>query len=294
MHAWLENQIGQSAANIITSLVVLIIVIAAIAITISLLRKFNSGTFVVGGKSRTPRLSVRDAAAVDRTRRLVLVRRDNVEHLLMIGGPTDLVIETNIKIGDPAERREDPAIAEMNLGQNVRPTPGYREPTLTKPSTPIASRPISPNRPISPDERLAVDYSKAKINPSSDGLNVAPTTNGARRAPELDIRPATDKVALNRNVQSPLSTPNEPSIADFVPSQSNNISSRPAKQPYISPDFRPTLKDSAVSAEIEGRREPALEDSRKNTDTSVELDDDFNHMFENELSNAIKNEKIKP
>jgi len=43
-----------------------------------------------------PRLAVIDAAAVDGRRRLVLVRRDNIEHLLMIGGPTDIVVESNI------------------------------------------------------------------------------------------------------------------------------------------------------------------------------------------------------
>jgi hypothetical protein len=37
-----------------------------------------------------------DAASVDARRRLVLVQRDNVEHLLLIGGPTDVVIEPNI------------------------------------------------------------------------------------------------------------------------------------------------------------------------------------------------------
>ncbi len=37
-----------------------------------------------------------DAAAVDGRRRLILIRRDNVEHLLMIGGPTDVVVEPNI------------------------------------------------------------------------------------------------------------------------------------------------------------------------------------------------------
>ena len=43
-----------------------------------------------------PRLAVIDAATVDGRRRLVLIRRDNIEHLLMIGGPTDLVVEPNI------------------------------------------------------------------------------------------------------------------------------------------------------------------------------------------------------
>jgi flagellar protein FliO/FliZ len=37
-----------------------------------------------------------DYASVDGRRRLILVRRDNVEHLLMIGGPSDVVVEPNI------------------------------------------------------------------------------------------------------------------------------------------------------------------------------------------------------
>ena len=40
---------------------------------------------------------------------LMLVRRDNVEHLLMIGGPTDVVIEQNIVRAVPvAAAREAP------------------------------------------------------------------------------------------------------------------------------------------------------------------------------------------
>ena len=43
-----------------------------------------------------PRLAIIDAAVIDGRRRLVLVRRDNIEHLVMIGGPTDIVVESNI------------------------------------------------------------------------------------------------------------------------------------------------------------------------------------------------------
>ncbi|MFM2422310.1 MAG: hypothetical protein RL291_840 [Pseudomonadota bacterium] len=42
------------------------------------------------------RLGVLELTPVDGRRRLVLVRRDDVEHLIMIGGPVDVVIETNI------------------------------------------------------------------------------------------------------------------------------------------------------------------------------------------------------
>jgi hypothetical protein len=47
-----------------------------------------------------------EAATIDAKRRLVLVRRDEVEHLLLIGGGTDLVIEHAISAG---ARRVEPA-----------------------------------------------------------------------------------------------------------------------------------------------------------------------------------------
>jgi flagellar protein FliO/FliZ len=42
------------------------------------------------------RLAVVEQASVDGRRRLILVRRDDVEHLIMTGGPVDVVIETGI------------------------------------------------------------------------------------------------------------------------------------------------------------------------------------------------------
>jgi hypothetical protein len=60
--------------------------------------------FIAGGRGRKARLAVMDAAPVDNHRRLVLVRRDDVEHLLMIGDAGDIVIEQNIRIGAPAGR----------------------------------------------------------------------------------------------------------------------------------------------------------------------------------------------
>ena len=43
-----------------------------------------------------PRLGVMEQASVDGKRKLVLIRRDDVEHLIMTGGPVDVVIETGI------------------------------------------------------------------------------------------------------------------------------------------------------------------------------------------------------
>jgi hypothetical protein len=51
------------------------------------------------GPKPEKRLEVVDQANVDGRRRLLLLRRDNVEHLIMTGGPVDVVIETGIDSG---------------------------------------------------------------------------------------------------------------------------------------------------------------------------------------------------
>src|SRR5262249_2277814 len=73
-----------------------LIVLALIGMTAWLVRRFGSSRLGTTARGRQPRLAVIDAATVDGRRRLVLIRRDNIEHLLMIGGPTDVVGETDI------------------------------------------------------------------------------------------------------------------------------------------------------------------------------------------------------
>src|SRR3954471_789162 len=69
-----------------------------------LVRRFGSTRIDAAARGRQPRLAVIDSAAVDGRRKLVIIRRDNVEHLLMIGGPSDVVVETNIVRGAAATR----------------------------------------------------------------------------------------------------------------------------------------------------------------------------------------------
>jgi len=86
----------------LTFIFVFVAVLALIGVAAWLVRRFaNSRLGANTNRGRMPRLAVIDAAAVDGRRRLVLVRRDNVEHLLMIGGPTDIVVEPNIVRATP-------------------------------------------------------------------------------------------------------------------------------------------------------------------------------------------------
>jgi flagellar protein FliO/FliZ len=79
-------------------------------------RSYMTGEPLAGFFSRPrsePRLSVVEQTSVDNRRKLLLVRRDGVEHLIMTGGPVDVVIETGI--GAPAASANSNAVAGAAL-----------------------------------------------------------------------------------------------------------------------------------------------------------------------------------
>ena len=101
-------------------------VLALIGVAAWLVRRFAGNRLGANtNRGRMPRLAVIDAAAVDGRRRLVLVRRDNIEHLLMIGGPTDIVVESNIvramTARDPMPQR--PAVGGGDPQPRIVPLP---------------------------------------------------------------------------------------------------------------------------------------------------------------------------
>src|SRR5215468_2573012 len=72
----------------VTFIFAFLAVLALIVAAAWLVRRFAGNRLgTTANRGRMPRLAVIDAAAVDGRRRLVLVRRDNVEHLLMIRCP---------------------------------------------------------------------------------------------------------------------------------------------------------------------------------------------------------------
>lgn len=91
-------------------LAILAFVVALIVVGALLWRNYMDGVRPVSGFFRPrqePRLDIVAQANVDGRRRLVLIRRDETEHLIMTGGPVDVVIETGIVGARPVE--PDPA-----------------------------------------------------------------------------------------------------------------------------------------------------------------------------------------
>ncbi|WP_171947651.1 flagellar biosynthetic protein FliO [Bradyrhizobium erythrophlei] len=112
--------------QVITFVLAFVVVLALIGVTAWLVRRFAGNRLGANAnRGRMPRLAVIDAAAVDGRRRLVLVRRDNIEHLLMIGGPTDIVVEPNIVRAMPGRDQMSarPAVAADAAPPRVAPLP---------------------------------------------------------------------------------------------------------------------------------------------------------------------------
>ena len=153
----INNFFGVNLSPIMSFILLFAAVIAGVLLLIWIARRVVGGTFVSGGRGRQLRLGVMDATPVDSRRRLVLVRRDDVEHLILIGGPTDVVVEQNIRIDGPRETRSapvpvEPVIAERPLAM-TRPAeaPRAEPPRQAAPQQPLIHRPApAPQTPAAP------------------------------------------------------------------------------------------------------------------------------------------------
>lgn len=131
MLEWMSGYLGADSPDWLKYLILALVALIALLIVLWVVRKLTGGTFISGNRHAQPRLSVQDATPVDSHRRLVLVRRDDVEHLLLIGGVTDIVVEQNIRTGG-GQHHAAPAREGL---ERLRPT---------------APEPVSPARPVQP------------------------------------------------------------------------------------------------------------------------------------------------
>ncbi|RWQ26261.1 MAG: hypothetical protein EOS19_26465 [Mesorhizobium sp.] len=177
---WLDSVAGPGYAAAILWTVVALVLVAIVLLIVKLVRNLTFGTFVAGGRNRKTRLAVMDATAVDSHRRLVLVRRDDIEHLLLIGGPTDVVVERDIRLS--ALRR--PALTGDGGGHQPAPPPRAPQPAPAPvrqtPSPQPASNAPTPGRPHQP----APAPRPAAQSPQSTTITPLPAyTNAVRYAP---------------------------------------------------------------------------------------------------------------
>jgi hypothetical protein len=141
----IEDIVGNNGTRFIIAAGAVALGLLCLVAVLRFMRNRPSSPFIRGGKNRQPRLAVLDAAAIDTRRRLVLVRRDDVEHLIMIGGPTDVVIES--RIASSAQPQVQAAIAQPPADAAIATRP-VTERSVTERQVP--GRRIAPQAEIKP------------------------------------------------------------------------------------------------------------------------------------------------
>jgi flagellar biogenesis protein FliO len=183
----------------------LLLVAALIVVIAWILQRVGGRRFgLLGSRSRAPRLGVVDAMPIDSRRRLVLVRRDNVEHLLLIGGGADLVIEQAIqrsataaqrgRQAAPAARETLPAPPAGPMAQPTRQGPPA-EPQRPPQAAPRPAPRIPPPPPITPTPLPPAAGRPAA--PAAPPLPVRPAANAASPTPRPPVDEARPEAAAN-------------------------------------------------------------------------------------------------
>jgi flagellar biogenesis protein FliO len=142
---FITELLGGSGTSILTALFALAMVLVMIVAGVWLLKLFFRASSNIG-RGRNRRLTLVDTMNVDQKRQLLIVRRDNVEHLILTGGPQDVVVETGIPVEKPVAPVRRPVPVPPKAGiQPIRPAQTVIEDTsvevMAAPSAPPSATP---------------------------------------------------------------------------------------------------------------------------------------------------------
>ena len=194
---FITSLFGGSDNTWLTAAFALGIVLILVVIGVWLLKLvFGAPGRVARGRNR--RLAVVDTLALDPKRQLLIIRRDDVEHLILTGGPQDVVVETGIAVADaPAAaqptRRPIPMVATRK-GRTPAAAPA---PAPAPVSEPAPAQPAS--EPVTAVEKLR-ELGKpanergprslrhtALLRPvSEDDMALSPEISGSPASPAAD------------------------------------------------------------------------------------------------------------
>lgn len=217
----------------------LVFVLALIGVLFFVLQRVGGG----GGRGRRgSRLGVVEAAVVDKRRRLVLVRRDSVEHLIMIGGPQDVVVESRIT------KREPTFDADSESG-SARPSLHDRPAASAPPVTSVADEPrLSTQR----DPRLTLDTAPQASAPEPDADTMPredhpPQYRAPTLAPALAATPQHEDARAPDGAAAAMPAPSE---QDPPRMERSSPPARVQAEPQIEPQpvERPHMPERAAAA----------------------------------------------
>lgn len=229
----MSSLFGLEAPRAVQFAIAFAIILILLVLLGLVLRKVWGGRLIMpgsdrSGRSRQPRLGIVDVYDLDRQRQLLLLRRDNVEHLLLIGGPNDVVIETNI-VRVAGARVPAPAV---DMGAE------RFEPSLDQP--PRAPQVESNGRP-SIESQLAAQLGSFVRRPSEESdieeeLSPVATVSAPVPAhPEPVLKPDAVAVSGSPAIQGLRAEARTPSFQNTPPAPPVPPAERPEPRPPFTP-----------------------------------------------------------
>lgn len=185
---FITGLIGESGTTLLTSVLALVAVLALAVLGLWLLKITMKGTSTLG-RGRNRRLSVVEQLQIDARRQVLIIRRDDVEHVIMTGGGQDVVVETGI----PVTRANH---APAPVGRSKLPEPSDGE-------VPAPHAPVRAGGRIKDMTRAAalrqsgslrhtgLMRQRTAIEPEVIPMPPATGDNSGQRAPDSATRPAT-------------------------------------------------------------------------------------------------------
>jgi hypothetical protein len=264
---WLNNIAGPQYASAVMWTLGALVVLVIVLLLVRAVRRISSGTFVAGGRNRRARLAVMDAAAIDNQRRLVLVRRDDVEHLILIGGPTDVVVEQNIVPG--AALHTPPLQTGSNLpnGRDTPPAP-RPSPATPEPAPVLREEPAFTFEEPEPQAPKPVSAQLQRAEPAISARSQAPVA-----APPPAQRASGEPAAHSGSVHfldqarispAPQAAASMAPLAPLAERPNRNETVRPAetRAPEISTPGQEAAAPEPVLAEADRKIEPLRREAR--------------------------------
>ncbi|CTQ52264.1 flagellar biosynthetic protein FliO [Roseibium album] len=275
MYNWIETTFNVSGGvtQTIAVILALLVVLLLFSLFIFILKRLM-GANAPQSRSRQPRIAVMDSATVDTKRRLVLIRRDNVEHLLLVGGPSDVVVEQHIVRNAPLTSGRP--VTQMTTGQIATAQTATGQPGPAPIKAPMAPGPDIPARPDEthmPTETLspvalaaqtaptpvfpATDDISAKITPTPKPVAADPTPV---KAPPLVTEPPVNPFAKDKADFQPDTKESPNRAADLLRAATQNGFNRKRSQqvkPETAPEFSATNQSEPPSSAPVIKPEPA-------------------------------------
>ncbi|QDG76824.1 flagellar biosynthetic protein FliO [Labrenzia sp. PHM005] len=227
MYNWIQTtfQVSEGLAQGLQLVISLAVVLVLFGLFIFIIKRLM-GARVPQSRGRQPRIALMDSAAIDSRRRLLLVRRDNIEHLILVGGPSDVVVEQNIvrnaplAAGQPRSgayqtpQQAGAIKAALAPGPDIPLTPddvAAAPPAGPSTDAPAAALPPQPSASTPPSSASVKPPAQTPVSTAADSPTPKPAAFGSSIRPSMGATSATSTSSVSRTEKPPLASGTSPS-----------------------------------------------------------------------------------